>query len=141
MGMDTGLADDHAILGDARGQVAGMLQIDGQIAQVAVIDADHRGAKGNRALEFIAMESHRRFGGLTASYYQNDELKVQRQETEVNYEFIREWSRWPEGFKSQPGQPLVAGRRVSAFTNSEEIQADSLAMCGLGVSKYMISSV
>lgn len=50
-----------------------------------------------------------RFGGLTASYYQGDELKVQRQESEVNYEFIREWSRWPEGFKAQPGQPIQTG--------------------------------
>lgn len=50
-----------------------------------------------------------RFGGLTASYYQGDELVVQRQETEVNYEFIREWSRWPQGFKSQPGQPVQTG--------------------------------
>ena len=50
-----------------------------------------------------------RFGGLTASYYQDGELKVQRQETEVNYEFIREWSRWPEGFKAQPGQPVQTG--------------------------------
>lgn len=50
-----------------------------------------------------------RFGGLTASYFQGDELKVQRQESEVNYEFIREWSRWPEGFKAQPGQPVQTG--------------------------------
>ena len=54
-------------------------------------------------------DSTGRFGGLTASYYQDGVLKVQRQETEVNYEFIREWSRWPEGFKAQPGRPVQTG--------------------------------
>ena len=57
----------------------------------------------------ILRDATGRFGGLTASYYQGDELEVQRQETEVNYEFIREWSRWPEGFKAQPGQPVQTG--------------------------------
>lgn len=57
----------------------------------------------------IVRDATGRFGGLTASYYQDGELKVQRQETEVNYEFIREWSRWPEGFKAQPGQPVQVG--------------------------------
>ena len=64
---------------------------------------------GMIADQFIVRDATGRFGGLTASYYQNDQLKVQRQETEVNYEFIREWSRWPEGFKSQPGQPVQTG--------------------------------
>ncbi|MFN3668220.1 MAG: TIM-barrel domain-containing protein [Brevundimonas sp.] len=54
-------------------------------------------------------DANGRFGGLTASYYQDGELKVQRQETEVNYEFIREWSRWPEGLKAQPGRPVQTG--------------------------------
>ncbi len=50
-----------------------------------------------------------RFGGLTASYFQDDELKVQRQEGQVNYEYIRDQQRWPEGFKAQPAQPVQVG--------------------------------
>ena len=50
-----------------------------------------------------------RFGGLTASYFQDDKLKVQRQEGQINYEFIRDQQRWPEGFKAQPGQPVQVG--------------------------------
>lgn len=57
----------------------------------------------------IVRDATGRFGGLTASYFQDGELRVQRQETQVNYEYIREWSRWPEGFKSQPGQPVQVG--------------------------------
>ncbi|HYC97197.1 TIM-barrel domain-containing protein [Brevundimonas sp.] len=50
-----------------------------------------------------------RFGGLTASYFQGDELKVQRQEGQINYEYIRDQQRWPEGFKAQPAQPVQVG--------------------------------
>jgi alpha-D-xyloside xylohydrolase len=50
-----------------------------------------------------------RFGGLTASYFQDGELKVQRQENQVNYEYIRDQQRWPEGFKAQPAQPVQVG--------------------------------
>ena len=50
-----------------------------------------------------------RFGGLTASYFQDGELKVQRQENQVNYEYIRDQQRWPEGFKAQPAQPAQVG--------------------------------
>lgn len=50
-----------------------------------------------------------RFGGLTASYFQDDELKVQRQENQVNYEYIRDQQRWPEGLKAQPAQPVQVG--------------------------------
>lgn len=57
----------------------------------------------------ILRDATGRFGGLTASYFQNDELKVQRQENEVNYEFIRDQQRWPEGFKAQPAQPVQVG--------------------------------
>jgi alpha-D-xyloside xylohydrolase len=57
----------------------------------------------------ILRDATGRFGGLTASYFQNDELKVQRQEHEVNYEFIRDQQRWPEGFKAQPAQPVQVG--------------------------------
>lgn len=57
----------------------------------------------------ILRDATGRFGGLTASYYMNDELKVQRQEHEVNYEFIRDQQRWPEGFKAQPAQPVQVG--------------------------------
>ncbi len=57
----------------------------------------------------ILRDATGRFGGLTASYFQNDELKVQRQEHEVNYEFIRDQQRWPEGFKLQPNQPTQVG--------------------------------
>lgn len=64
---------------------------------------------GHLGDQLIVRDATGRFGGLTASYYQDGALKVQRQETEVNYEFIREWSRWPEGFKSQPGQPIQTG--------------------------------
>lgn len=45
------------------------------------------------------------FGGLTARYYQDGVLKISRPESEVNYEFIRDQQRWPEGFKAQPGAP------------------------------------
>ena len=57
----------------------------------------------------IVRDATGRFGGLTASYYQDGELKVQRQENQVNYEFIRDQQRWPEGFKAQPGQPVQVG--------------------------------
>lgn len=50
-----------------------------------------------------------RFGGLSASYFQGDKLKVQRQESQINYEFIRDQQRWPEGFKAHPGQPVQVG--------------------------------
>ncbi|KQS56513.1 alpha-xylosidase [Brevundimonas sp. Leaf363] len=50
-----------------------------------------------------------RFGGLTASYYVDGQLKVQRQEREINYEFIRDQLRWPEGLKKQADQPVQVG--------------------------------
>ncbi|MDP3801886.1 TIM-barrel domain-containing protein [Brevundimonas sp.] len=50
-----------------------------------------------------------RFGGLTASYFQGDELRVQRQEGQINYEYIRDQQRWPEGLKAQPAQPVQVG--------------------------------
>ena len=59
--------------------------------------------------QLILRDATGRFGGLTASYYQNDELKVQRQERQINYEFIRDQQRWPEGFKAQPAQPVQVG--------------------------------
>jgi len=59
--------------------------------------------------QLVLRDATGRFGGLTASYYQGDELKVQRQEHEVNYEFIRDMQRWPEGFKLQPTQPTQVG--------------------------------
>lgn len=49
------------------------------------------------------------FGGLTARYYQDGVLKVSRPESQVNYEFIRDQQRWPEGFKAQPGAPVQTG--------------------------------
>ena len=57
----------------------------------------------------IVRDSGGAFGGLTASYYQDGELKFQRPESEVNYEFIRDQQRWPVGFKSQPGAPVQTG--------------------------------
>lgn len=57
----------------------------------------------------IVRDATGRFGGLTASYYQDGVLKVQRQEAQVNYEYIRDQQRWPEGFKAQPAQPVQVG--------------------------------
>ncbi|WP_396594134.1 TIM-barrel domain-containing protein [Brevundimonas sp. R86498] len=57
----------------------------------------------------ILRDATGRFGGLTASYYQDDELRVQRQEREINYEYIRDQQGWPEGFKAQPAQPVQVG--------------------------------
>ena len=57
----------------------------------------------------IVRDQTGRFGGLTTSYFQNDELRVQRQEAQINYEYIRDQQRWPEGFKAQPNQPVQVG--------------------------------
>lgn len=64
---------------------------------------------GHLTERLIVRDSSGAFGGLTASYYENGELRLQRPEGQVNYEFIRDHQGWPPGFKAQPGAPVQTG--------------------------------
>ena len=63
--MDAALGDEHFLgataPGDALGQALGGAEIDGEVGQVAVVDADQPGVDGQRTVEFgLVVHLHQR---------------------------------------------------------------------------------
>lgn len=90
---------------------------------------------GLASRDLTLYDAEGRKGGLTASYFINDQLKVKRTETDINYQFIKDLAAWPEEVLAEkvsqtsglrgiaPGQTVVwEGKMESATTGQHKFQ-------------------
>ena len=66
VGIDPRFADDGDAVRYTRGQLAGAVEIDRQIAQITVIDADHFGFQLHRAIQFFFITGFRQHAHIQA---------------------------------------------------------------------------